>query len=102
MFKIEGMKGTKIGFLNLLKNLVIDFFLKFAYNESLYYLQYSCTYLMFENKLFPEIWAIFAKCSWLIRFHDFYVKYISRTTFRTQRATLIFIGWGWSNMDMIF
>ena len=45
----------KQGFLNLLKNLVIIFFLNLVYNESLYYLLYSCTNSIFGKYLVPEI-----------------------------------------------
>ena len=32
--KLKWENGPKMGFLNLLKNLVVSFFLKFPYNES--------------------------------------------------------------------
>ena len=41
--------------MNLLENLVISFFLNLIYNESLYYLVYSCMNLIFGKNLVPEI-----------------------------------------------
>ena len=52
-----GQKWAKNRFLNLLENLVINFFLNLGYNESLYYLLYSCTNSIFGKNLFPEMWA---------------------------------------------
>ena len=49
--------SQKQGFLNLLKNLVIIFFLNLVYNERLYYLLYSCTNSIFGKYLVPEIWV---------------------------------------------
>ena len=49
--------SQKQGFLNSLKNLVIIFFLNLVYNESLYYLLYSCTNSIFGKYLVPEIWV---------------------------------------------
>ena len=49
--------GLKICFLDLLKNSVIIFYLNLVYNESLYYLLYSCTNPIFGKSLVPEIWA---------------------------------------------
>ena len=49
--------ALKIGFLNLLKNFVVSFFLNLVYNESFCYLLYSCTNPIFRKSLVPEIWA---------------------------------------------
>ena len=53
----KGKMGTKYGFLELLKNVVINFFWILFYNESLYYLQYSCTNPIFGKNQVPEIFA---------------------------------------------
>ena len=47
----------KQGFLDLLENLVISFFLILIYKESLYYLLYCSTNPIFWGNLVPEIWA---------------------------------------------
>ena len=51
-----GKIGKKLGFLDLLENLVINFFLNLVCNESLYYLLYSCANPIFGKNLVPEIW----------------------------------------------
>ena len=53
----KGKMGTKYSFLELLKNVVINFFWILFYNESLYYLQYSCTNPIFGKNQVPEIFA---------------------------------------------
>ena len=44
-----GKMGQKQGFLNLLENLVINFFLNLVYKESSYYSLYSCIFELFEH-----------------------------------------------------
>ena len=61
--------GQNYFFLNLLENLVISFFLNLIYNESLYYLVYSCMNLTFGKNLVPEIWSKYYQP---IRLQDFY------------------------------
>ena len=46
---------SKKGFLNLKKNLVINFSLNLFYNENFYYLLCSCTNPIFGKDLIPEI-----------------------------------------------
>ena len=56
-FAINGGMGQKQGFLNLLENLVIDFFLNLVYKGSVYYLGYSWTNPVLGTNLVPEIWV---------------------------------------------
>ena len=55
--KIDQKWARKQGFVNLLENLVTNFFLNLVYNKSLCYLLYSCTNLIFGKNLVPGIWA---------------------------------------------
>ena len=47
--------GQKYSFLNLLENLLINFFLNLVYKESLYYLLYSRTNPTLGKNLVPKI-----------------------------------------------
>ena len=61
--------------LNMLKNLVINFY-GFALFENLYYLLCSCTNPYLGKFLFPRYCP---KCYQLIRLQDFLINYISKT-----------------------
>ena len=50
-------KWAKNRVLNLLENVVINFFLNLVYKEVLQYLLYSSTNPIFGKSLVPEIWA---------------------------------------------
>ena len=67
--------GQKQGFLNLVKNLVINFFLNLVYNENLSLL-FSCKISYLEKTWFLSYGPTF---SWSIRQQDFLIIQISRT-----------------------
>ena len=52
-----GKKWPKIGLFKFIRKFSPQFFWNLVYNESLYYLLYSCTNPIFGKNLVPEIWV---------------------------------------------